>query len=384
MYKKHYVPILKWKRAEQGALQVLGDEDKKSMTPLIELVMPTVPFYKKIDKENSVKKSLEERSAEIVRKFKEKRIKEIPEEILQCWGTGPVFVDFTLLYDGIQLKIDSLNEIVSTGISKKLKIIPVLNLNDDTKLKEVVVSAAKKANNGLCVRVTQSDLSDIDALDKKIEAFLENFNLSRNNIDLLIDVKEIRELGGQYIQFMNAGQRIASLSDWRNLIFASGAFPENLSECKLDDPTSLPRFDWQNWLGSIKDNKLKRITVFADYTIRNPIFNEATQYYSSTPSIKYTLKNDWLILKGKMNQSEHYLVNAKLLVEDMTDTFCGETHCWGDKKIAEKAKYYHQYVKDVKSGKSKQGKGTGRSTDWIAWGINHHFIQVLNQIANLS
>jgi hypothetical protein len=40
--------------------------------------------------------------------------------------------------------------------------------------------------------------------------------------------------------------------------------------------------------------------------------------------------------------------------------------------------------KDVKSGKLKQGKGTGRSTDWIAWGINHHFIQALNQIASLS
>lgn len=384
MNKKHYVPILKWKRAEQAALQALGDKEKKLLTPLIELVMPTVPFFKKIDKENSVKKSLDERSAEIVHKFKEKRIKEIPDEILQCWGTGPVFVDFTLLYDGDQLKIDSLNEIMSVGISKNLKIIPVLNLNDDANLKKSFISVVEKSNNGLCLRITQSDLSDVEALNKKIEAFLKDFKLNKNSIDLLIDLKEIQELGGKYMQSINWAQKIIDLSDWRNFIFASGAFPENLSECKLDEPKFLPRFDWQNWCDSIKSNKLTRTPVFADYAIRNPIFNEATQYYSSTPSIKYTLENDWLILKGKMNQSEHYLVNAKLLVEDMTDTFCGEAHCWGDKKIAEKAKYYHQYVSEVKSGKLKKGKGTGRSTDWIAWGINHHLMQVLNQIANLS
>ena len=30
---KHYIPILKWKRAEQGALGGLTDENKKNITP---------------------------------------------------------------------------------------------------------------------------------------------------------------------------------------------------------------------------------------------------------------------------------------------------------------------------------------------------------------
>jgi len=378
----HYVPILKWKRAEQSALQALENKEKDVITPLIELVMPTVPLYKKIGKKN-IKKTSEEIFAEILNKFREKRIKEIPEEILQSWGTKPVFLDFTLLYNGTQLKIDSLNEIASEGINKGLKIIPVLNLNDDSKIKEAVTSFSKKYDQGICLRVTPSDLVDTETLNKKIETFLKSFNLSRKNIDLLIDIKVIKENGGQYLHFMNASQRIENLSGWRNFIFASGAFPENLSGCKLDKQTSLPRFDWQSWSHHIKEKKLTRNPIFADYAIRNPIFNEALQYHNSTPSIKYTLENDWLILKGKMYQYEHYLVNAKLLVEDMTDSFRGEGFSWGDKNIAGKAKYYHQYVQGVKSGKLKRGKGTGRSTDWIAWGINHHLILVLNQIANL-
>lgn len=184
---------------------------------------------------------------------------------------------------------------------------------------------------------------------------------------------------------MNHDKRIENLSEWRSFIIASGAFPQNLTKCKLDEPNFLPRFDWQNWLQYGKEKGLVRSPTFADYTIRNPIFDEASQYLNSTPSIKYTLDNDWLILKGKMHRYEHYLANAKLLVEDMTDTFRGEKFSWGDKNIADKARYYHQYVKDVKSGKIENGKapGAGRNTDWIAWGINHHVIVVLNQIANL-
>jgi hypothetical protein len=380
----HYVPILKWKRAEQSALQELGDTEKHVITPLIELVMPTVPLYEKINKERSVKRTPEEIFTEVVTKFREKRIKEIPKEILQCWGTAePVFLDFTLLYNGVQLKIDCLNEIAAGGTDKGLKIIPVVNLNDDPKIKEAVNEHSQKYSQGICLRVAPSDLTSTETLNKKIETLLKDLNISRKDIDLLIDIKEIKENGGRYLQFMNATQKIEKLSEWRNFIFASGAFPENLSECRIDEPTSLPRFDWRNWSHHIKEKKLIRNPIYADYTIRNPIFNEALQYYNPTPSIKYTLENDWLILKGKMHQNEHYLANAKLLVEDMTNFFRGEGFSWGDKNIAEKARYYHQYVRDVKSGKLAQGKGTGRHTDWIAWGISHHLILVLNQIANL-
>jgi hypothetical protein len=383
--QNHYVPILKWKRAEQSALQALGDKKRDVMTPLIELVMPMVSLYKKTGRKEEkkiIRKTQEEIFAEVVQKFKEKRVKEIPEEILQSWGARPVFLDFTLLYDGIQLKVDSLNSIISAGMDMGLKIIPVLNLNDDLKIKEAVASLSKKYDQGICLRVTSSDIANPNALNTKIEDFLKNFNLSRKNIDLLIDIKQIKEMGGQYLQFMNASQKIKNLSGWRNFIFASGAFPENLSEFKVEKPKSAPRFDWQNWLYHKKKKGLARNPIFADYAIRNPIFKEALQYYQPTPSIKYTLENDWLIMKGEMYQSDHYLANAKLLVED-TNYFYGEKFSWGDTNIAQKAKYYHQYVRDINRGKIKKGKGTGRNTDWIAWGINHHLISVVDQIANL-
>ncbi len=381
--QNHYVPILKWKRAERRALGALEDKNRDAITPLIELVMPTVSLYKKKEKKK-IKKTPEEIFSEVLLKFKEKRTKEIPEEILQSWGTKSVFLDFSLLYEDkaeltIQLKIDSLNKIIPAGMDKGLKVIPVLNLNDDSKIKEAVCSLSKKYNQGICLRIAPSDLSDpsnIEVLNKKIRTFLLNFNLSRKDLDLLIDIKEIKEKDGQYLQLINASQQIENLSEWRNFIFASGTFPESLSEYKRHEPVFLPRFDWQNWLHHIKTKKLTRNPIFADYAIRNPIFNESFQYYSSTTSIKYTLKNDWLVIKGEIRNYGLYLVNAKLLVED-TDYFYGEKFSWGDKNIAQKAKHYHQWAKNHSI------KGTGRTEDWIAWGINHHLILVINQVANL-
>ena len=56
---KHYIPILKWKSAEIRALRDLSDEDKKHMTPLIELVLPKVSSpYKDKDKKIRLKYKL--------------------------------------------------------------------------------------------------------------------------------------------------------------------------------------------------------------------------------------------------------------------------------------------------------------------------------------
>jgi len=240
--------------------------------------------------------------------------------------------------------------------------------------------ASKKYNQIICLRVTSSDLLNKDELNKKIETFLSDFGLSRKNIDLLVDIKEVKEGGDQYLKFVNVSQEINKLLEWRNFIFASGAFPEDLSGCKIDEKNYLPRIDWQNWLNLTQLKKIKRCPIFADYTIRSPIFKESLQYFNSTTSIKYALNNNWLVMKGKVREFGLYLVNAKLLVED-TEDFYGEEFSWGDKNIAQKAKHYHGWVREL--AKDNDIKGTGRTVDWIAWGINHHLSLVTSQIANL-
>ena len=193
---------------------------------------------------------------------------------------------------------------------------------------------------------------------------------------MLVDIKEIRkEDGNKYKRFLDLAQKITDLPKWRSFAFAGGSFPEDLTDCKLDEENLLPRLEWINWISRNGKNSLKRKPAFADYTIQHPIYKEISQFYAPTASIKYTLDNEWLIMRGKKQRYEMYLAHAKLLSGD--NRYCGDGFSYGDKYIAEKAQHHDVYMKDKKVG------GTGSTETWLRAGINHHLALVADQIANL-
>ncbi len=366
---KHYVPILKWKHAEQSALAALTDEYKDRISPLIELVMPKPKNLFK-DEEKKIRKTREELFQELIAGFRIKRIFKIPEEIVKSWGARLVFIDFSLLYT-VELKVESIKKILEKAAELGARLIPILNLSDSDGIKKEIRQAFKKHGNGICLRIVSGDLEDINKLNDKLAAILQYFDTSRGNVDLLVDLKEN---GANYRKYLDFSQEIKALAKWRNFIFACGTFPEDLSECRVDEPKLISRVEWTSWL-DIKDEQIKRVPTFADYTIRNPIYNETLQFYHATSSIKYALESDWLILKGKVKQFKIYLANAALLVKN--EKFYGEDFSSGDKFIAEKAKHFEIYIRNPNV------KGTGNTPMWLTALINHHLTLTAYQIANL-
>jgi Beta protein len=360
---KHYVPILKWKRAEQKALGALSDEQKQYITPVIQFVMPKP--------DSSV--SLEKQFGAVISKFQEKMPLLAPQ-ILKFWGSSPVFVDFSLLYT-TALKIDCLATLTASAHHLGLHLIPVLHLSDDAELKKSMRSSAKKYSSGICLRLVPHDLADIAALNKDIKSFLGWSGLTESDVDLLVDAKEIED-GSTYAVHAKASQKINDLSKWRTFIFASGAFPSDLMKYKIDEENLIPRLDWKYWLAQIGGDHRTRKPTFADYTIQHPIYKESSQFFPPTTSIRYALKDQWLIMKGRKQKFELYLANAKLLADDPSRFFGGD-FSFGDKYIAEKAKHYPVYIKD------KSVKGTGSTESWLTAGINHHLVLTAHQIANL-
>jgi hypothetical protein len=360
---KHYVPILKWKRAEQSALQALDDKDRKLITPLIQFVMP----------KPKSKDSSETQFESVISSFREK-IPQLSQQIFKAWGKSPIFTDFSLLYT-TALKVDSVKQVMASGHTLGLHLIPVLNLSDDPELKKPIYATAKKHSKGICLRLVRSDLNDTIKLDKEIKTFLRDSGLTEEQVDLLVDTKEFGP-NGAYGKYVDASQRIANLSKWRTFIFASGAFPPDMSVCKIDEENLIPRLDWRNWLAQLKEKKIVRRPTFADYTIQYPIYTESSQFFPPTTSIKYSLEDSWYIMKGKKQKFELYLANAKLLADDKSK-FCGENFSAGDKYIADKAKHYPIYIKNPKV------KGTGSTEGWLTAGINHHLVLTAHQIASL-
>ncbi|KAF0217048.1 MAG: hypothetical protein FD178_803 [Ignavibacteria bacterium] len=371
-YNKHYIPILKWKRAEQNSLKNLTDLQKNEITPLVELVMPKVNIYK--DKGKKIPKTQNEIFNEMISDFRDVRIPQITEEINKSWGQKSLLIDFSLLYT-VQLKVESILRIFESSKLIGLDLIPVVNLNDDEEIIQTICSIFTK-QGASCLRLVPSDLNSIEKLNERIENFLKLHSLSESKIDLLIDIKEINELDGNYKRLINDSQNIMNLSEWRNFIFASGAFPEELSKYNIDESNHVPRYDWLNWLKIVSSGNLKRNPIFSDYTIRNPIYKESFQFHIPTTSIKYTFNESWLIMKGKKQRFELYLANANLLSTD-AGIFYGEEFSYGDKYIAEKGRHYLNYIKNPKI------KGTGSTETWLMAGINHHMACTIDQISKL-
>jgi hypothetical protein len=347
----------------------LEDEYRDRILPFVELVMPKPKLLFK-DKSKRIKKTREELFQELIIEFKTKRIAEIPDEIIKSWGARPVFIDFSLLYT-IELKVESIEKVLEKATKLGANLIPVLNLSDSAEIKTGIRRAIKKYGRGACLRIVSSDLEDTNNLNNELDTILKYLDTNWGNIDLLVDIKE---KGEHYPKYFNLSQNIRDLKKCRNFIFACGAFPEDLSECKVDEEKLIPRIEWIGWLDS-RNKQTKRDSTFADYAVRSPIYNESLQFYPATSSIKYTLENDWLILKGKVQQYGIYLASAALLVKDVR--FYGEKFSSGDKFTAEKARHFNTYIKNP------EVKGTGNTEMWLKAFINHHLTVTALQIANL-
>lgn len=364
---KSYVPILKWKRAEQGALKELSEGRKKSVQPLIEIVPP----------KQDDKKPASEAFAEMVATFTNDRTKEIPKEILLAWGEDPIFIDLTPIYP-LSLKQTGVREIVKNSILLRLKPVPVINLVDEPEYQHSAVTASQEAGNGLCLRITVADLKDLESTNSYIEEILHELNLDPASVDLLIDIKEVNdEL--TYGQSVLNSQQLTRLNDWRSFIFANGTFPQDMTEQSKEDLNIIPRREWINWKRQQASEKVLRKPIFADYAIRYPIYNETVLNFPGTASLKYTHQDNWLIMKGEVRRFDQYLAHAALLVAQ--DYFYGQDFSAGDKYIKEKADYQPEYAKLRVSDPTK-AKGTGRAEDWIRAGINHHLSVAVDQLAN--
>lgn len=364
---KHYVPILKWKRAEQNALKDVTEQRKKFITPLIEIVPP---------KQND-KKPADEAYSEMITTFKDVRTKDIPKEILQAWGEDQIYVDLSPIYP-LDVKQFGMKEIINNSLLLRLKPIPVFNLVDEPDYQHTAVTASIKSGNGVCIRITAPDLKDVKSTNAYLLELLDELNLKPDQVDILIDVKEAADELTYARSALNS-QELVHLPLWRNFIFANGTFPQDLSEQIKEDDNHIQRTEWVNWKRQRASLKIARTPTFADYTIRHPIFNEITQNYPGTASLKYTVNDEWVVKKGDVRRFDMYLAHAAILITE--DYFYGKDFSAGDSYIQEKADYLPEYMR-IKTLDPSKAKGTGRAEDWIRAGINHHLSVAVDQLAN--
>lgn len=364
---KHYVPILRWRAAEKGALLKLKDEHKSLVTPLIEFIMPQSIS----DGEKTPKELLQES----IEKFL-KNLPSIADQVMKYWGRKAIFIDVQLV-DG-SIRAEALKKILENGkqldifMIPVITVIPVVGFESDSQTRRVAVEFAKQSGHGLCLRITDSNFKE-KTLSGDIEDFMSGNKMTAKDVDLLVDFNVVNEqtLVNSLVEKINI---IPNLEEWRTFAVAGGAFPRDLSHLEKHNQHDIPRSDWVIWNELI--NKLERQPSFADYAIQYPIYLPQTFASNPSASIRYSLEKKWVIVRGEGLRNpkgagfKQYPAQAQILA-NQEDVFKGESFSAGDAYIAEKAR-------DINT------KKTGNPKTWLEAGINHHLVLVANQVANLS
>lgn len=362
--QKNYVPILKWKRAEQSALRDLTNARKSATMPLVEFVMPKPKGLPSgVDIEVYRNAAISALSDEKIDKF--------AKEIENIWGKNPIFIDLTYIYPEVEDKVSV--RVIDAAHDAGLMITPVLNVSASPKLKNIILKKRNEYKLDIALRVSSVDLDDIDILNKQLATYLALPGSYIDQTSVVIDLKDITDTD-IYLHYANIAQNITQLRKWKNFILASGAFPVDLSSYKLEDDNEIARYDWLNWSKHIAENP-ERLPTFSDYGIRHPIYVESNLLLFPTASLKYTLSDTWKLIKGQKQKYEQYLAAAYLITTDNA-VFYGNNFSSGDAYIAEKAKHLEAYQKD------NSIKGTGSTESWLNAGFNHHMSVVVDQVSN--
>jgi len=360
---KHYVPVLKWKRGEQKALEYLAQPLKQYMTPIVEI--PPISYGEVEDRSTILGSNLNG----------------IGREVTQAWNsTAPIFIDCTQLEVDEQLSMSNgqhfLEYIIDDIENHGTIAIPVANLAHYDPFFDSLKDVITRYGRGFCLRIKRGELNDLNTLMRHINGLLAFMDLTPNDVDLVLDYDFVGDdtSSAVFSQIILNIIQFPHLTDWRTFSIIGTSMPAIL-RMRPNTLSAITRVEWEVYKHIIKfKNGLGRIPTFGDYTINNPTYGEFDpSYMQVAATIRYTVVNDnFLIFRGATTRGpggfQQYISLAKDVIAH--PEYIGAGYSYGD-----------QYIYDC--AHQQNGVGTGSHETWRRATANHHLTLVINELANL-
>lgn len=351
-----YVPILKGKMGEFGALKETDNEIRSKMTPLIEI--PPVPWdYSKDEPAKTINN----------------HVKGILKRLIESVGNSyPIYIDVELVEEIIKGSTYTIDFVLKELHSKGIEAIPVVRLSNSTPFLDAV--KANIANVGrVCLRLNQDQLNEYN-LATDVPELIKSLGINYKDTDLVMDFGYLSpEQEAMFTTFSKMTiDAFPNIEKFASIVVAMTSFPENLANQDAASAVKVPRSEWNIWKELYGMGSIKRKPVYGDYGISNPIMAEIDpRIMQMSANIRYTTSNDWYIIKGRGVKNRGFEQFYKLsdYLVNKSGNFYGADFSWGDYTINEKGK--------------GEG-GTGNATTWRQIGTNHHLAVVADQLSAIS
>jgi hypothetical protein len=352
-----YVPILKGKNGEFGALESMSPEEKEQITPLIEI--PPIPW---------------DHTNDIPAKTIDQHLSKVDGKLEKAWGSDQLFfVD--LMWIGERERMSDgahpLTHLFSKIRLRALKAIPVTGLIRADYYQEACREIVAEDKRGVCLRLQKADFEESGSLEFAITKLLGSLRISPKDCDLLLDLGSLHTENGEEpsINVVSLVKSIPSIENWRSFVLAATGFPVDLIGLPPSEISTVWRSEWTLWCSVAGDRRIARTPIFGDYAIAHPQPPEVDpRVMRPSASIRYTTDDAWLILKGKNLKIHGYQqfhdVSKSLL---KSPAYSGPQFSWGDR-----------YISDCAKGRVS----CGNLTTWRRVGTSHHIAYVTQQVAN--
>ena len=173
----HYVPVLRWKAAEVGALSKLSSEVREGITPLMELC-PTA-FTPKKSRTKGGTRALDPEDIAATK----------VTELAVGVGANPVFVDLQHLPNSLNCANGKhiWDAIRQQGLTSGLNVVPVTGFFRKGIGFQIEVATTNLAfGRGIAVRLSQNDL-DRRSFAKELFDLLRILRAEPPQVDLILD-----------------------------------------------------------------------------------------------------------------------------------------------------------------------------------------------------
>lgn len=347
----HYVPVLRWKRGERGALKWLEPADKAAMTPLLELL----PGYMRPRRGKGGGPAGDDLSV-------------VVEQIVDCWGSTPIFIDVAMVRSVPYLGANShaVEHFFEALAFAGVQAIPVTRPAQAPSFQSSIREAARTAGHGVALRVPLVSLRTPSG-GRELRELVAHLGMEPGSLHVIVEYGLVSEEGPSFSYICH---RLPDLRGWRTFTVLAGSFPPDLMGFRVGEH-EVQREEWKRWAAEIASSSgLPRRPSFGDYTIQHAIYHEPVKGANPSASIRYTSHTYWVIMRGEGLRNPggaghaQYRGNAQLLCE--RKEFCGAQFSAGDE-------YIYQIV-------SHQAGGPGTPETWLRAGINHHLTFAARQI----
>ncbi|MYB06639.1 MAG: hypothetical protein F4Y24_09835 [Gemmatimonadetes bacterium] len=344
----HYVPVLKVKRAEKSALQLVAFDLREQVTPLLEIVE-----WRKGKKKPTLASHLDTAFKDLA-----KSLVMYPRCFLdarELAPQGPLAAEL----------------VFTRAVGAGIPFIPVTGIN-----RADASAALSNRDHGLAIRLTRDEF-ETGSLSSSLLAFMTRHNIEVEDTDLILDLGPVEDMVTEgVIRF--ATQFLGDVpypSRWRTLTLSASAFPKSMGIVDRHSHAVVARTEWLAWKRLRDRGQPVRLPTFSDCAIQHPAGVEGfdPRMMQVSAAVRYALDDSWLLIKGESTKTnpakKQFPVLAKRLAyAHLHGHFHGVSHCEGCASI-----------KRAADGQPRLGS----AEVWRRIGTVHHITEVTRTLTSL-